>query len=419
MLKHQSNKKKGRSFGEVITLLVKGNESLSVEDLSVFSALSAENMNTLQKEWSKLSGERKEYLFEGLYLHTHEDTIPDFSEMGHFGLTDVNPKIRRFSLGLLVDCRKSSFLDKVIDMANNDPDEEVRMSAIEILGQFVIDLDLEELPKKEGRKAVKALESLKDDTSSKIRLSVMESLAFMDHPFVSSMIKAALSSDGDESVISGLRAIQHSLNKRWANDVIEHLDHPNTDVQVEAIKAAGMIQSKKAKNPILRILTRFDELESDVLDAAILAASQIGGDQSREIIEELADVFEDDEDMLDLFDEAKDNLDLADFAKKNFTESELRALFNLEEGEEALAESADSVCEDYLQMIRERIVKLPQTEEEDEDELPIQPHHDHDGDEEEELDMSRFRVIEDLSKEDNYFDENGLGTEEEPDEDLL
>lgn len=416
MIKHQSNKKREHSFGEVMILLVQGKESLSVADLSVFSALTAENMNTLQKEWAKLSDERKEYLFEGLYLYTHEDMIPDFSEMGYFGLTDNNPKIRRFSLGLLVDCRKSTFLDKVIDMAKNDPDEDVRRSAIEILGQFVIDLDLEELPKKEGKKAVKALEALKDDKSGKIRLSVMESLAFMDHPLVPAMIQSALSSDGDESVMSGLRAIQHSLNKRWVDDVIEQLDHPNTDVQVEAIKAAGLLQSKKAKNPILRILTSFDELESDVLDAAILAISQIGGDQSREIIEELADVFEDDEDMQELFDEAKDNLDLADFAKKNFTEPELRALFDLEEGEEAFIESADSKNEDYLQLIRDRIINLPQTDEEDENEVPFYARHDHADGEEAELDWNRFRIIEDLSKEDNYLDENGFGNEEEPEE---
>jgi hypothetical protein len=55
------------------------------------------------------------------------------------------------------------------------------------------------------------------------------------------------------------------------------------------------------------LLAQFDQLDDDILDATILTASQLGGNQVREMIEMIEEVFEDEEDMVDLFEEAKSN----------------------------------------------------------------------------------------------------------------
>ncbi len=419
MSQQKKQKTKSRTFPEVLTLLAKENARFSVNDLSAFSDLSAGNLDLLAKAWPGLSAVQKNYLFEGLYLHSQEDFVKDFSAMGFFGLKDVNPDIRRYALGLLLDCRQPSFIDLVVNVAEKDPDPDVRQAAIEILGQFVVDLELDVLPEEAGAKTLRVLESLKDDPDQRIRWRTMEALAYMDHPLVPEMIRSALSGENEEQLISGLRAIQHSLNKRWADTVLEYLDHPDLDVQVEAIKAAGMIPVRQAKKAIFKLLTVFDELDSDVLDAAILAISQIGGAQAQEIIDELAEVFEDDEEMQELFAVAKDNFETDEFARQFFTKEELQELFDWEDAENEVSSEDEDSVEDYVSLIRERIAQLPASDEDLDDDPAVHSHphahshdhdhaHDEDDDDEESFDWDHFRIIDDISAEDDFLNDDSF-----------
>lgn len=415
MMQHQRNKKNEKPIADIFMALSKGIQAIRKEDLYRFSDLSDENLTSLKTIWPQVNEETRESLFEGLYLLSHDDMLVDFSMMGDFGLNDIDPAVRSYALGLMVECRRSSFLKKVIDIARNDPDTDVRQSAIEILGQFVIDIEMEDIPEKEGKKILTALEALNQDPDERIRLRVMESLAYMDHPLVSDLMRSALVSTKEENVIAGLRAVQHSLNKKWAGKIIDFIDHPNPNVQVEAIKAAGLIQSQKTVKPILRLLTNFDELENDVLDAAILAISQIGGNQVREVIEELEEVFANETDMMDLFDEARDNLDLCEFSQKNFNKPEFQPFLESEESVEDAEDDDGSDEEDYLVLIRQRIEDLPQRLDDEEDENSTSNIHLHDENDHD-LDWAHFRIIEDLSKESNLIDEEDGWVDDESDE---
>lgn len=411
------NKKKGRPIAEIIAALPHGIQALRKEDLCGFSDISDDNLNNLKAIWTEVSDDTKDSLFEGLYLVYNEDMLVDFSAMGDFGLNDANPNVRRFALGLMIECRKSSFLKKVIDIANNDPDIDVRQSAIETLGQFAIDMETKTIPGKEGKKILAVLEALNQDPDEKIRLRTMEALAYLDHPLAADLIKSALVSTKEENVIAGLRAVQHSLNKKWADRIVDLIDHPNPDIQAEAIKAAGLIQSRKTIKPILNLLTNFDGLDSDVLDAAILAISLIGGTQVREIIEELEEVFADETEMTDLFDEAKDNLDLYDFIQKNSDDPEFKAFMESEETEADSDEDEEYNEEDYLQLIRQRIEDLPRPVDDEEEDKIVPKIHLHDENDHD-LDWGHFRIIEDLSKESDLIDEEDDqeddGWDEEP-----
>ncbi|NMB94152.1 MAG: HEAT repeat domain-containing protein [Flexilinea flocculi] len=415
MKANQRNKKKERPIAEIIAALPNGIQALRKEDLYSFSYLNDDNLSNLKTIWPGVSSETKNSLYEGLYLLYNEDMLVDFSMMGSFGVNDADPIVRRYSLGLMVECRRSSFLKKVLEIACNDPDTDVRQSAIEILGQFVIDMETKSIPVKEKKRILTVLEALIQDPDEKIRLHAMESLAYMDHPLVADLIKSALLSTKEENVIAGLRAVQHSLNRKWADRIVDLIDHPDPDIQAEAIKAAGLIQSRKTIKPILNLLTNFDELDNDVLDAAILAISLIGGPHVREIIEELEEVFADETDMADLFDEAKDNLDLNDFIQKKSEDPEFKAFMEPKDIETDSEENDELSEEDYLQLIRQHIenLPLPTDSEEEEDFAPkIHLHDENDHD----LDWSRFRIIEDLSKESEQIDEEEDWEDDESDE---
>ncbi|HPB40253.1 MAG TPA: HEAT repeat domain-containing protein [Flexilinea sp.] len=423
--KHNQNKK--NQFSDILSELRENNRELTYKEIQSFSDLSEENLAQFRQTWNLLSNKRKEMFFELLLVEFMSNTLMDFSEIALIGLNDEDPIIRRGSLKLLMDNRKSYFLDRLISISKQDPDTEVRLDAISTLGYFLMDTDTAERGKNKAEKVLKTLESLMESPDKMTRLRVMEALAYVDHPSIIPLVYASLTSDIDTEIASGLRAVQNSLNRRWAANVIENLDHPNPDVQYEAIKAVGELQLKRARNRILSLLARFDQLDDDILDATILTASQLGGNQVKEMIEMIEEIFEDEEDMAELFEEAKSNLELVDFQKQMAGNPDLKDLFTEESDEES-----ENVEEDYIQILRERIENLPECEEsedkfeeieeeneeeEDEDESDYPNRHSHRHSSFSDIDWSHFRIIEDLRKESEDLEDEDFSDLDEFEED--
>ncbi|HNY19190.1 MAG TPA: HEAT repeat domain-containing protein [Flexilinea sp.] len=423
--KHNQNKK--NQFSDILSELRENNRELTYKEIQSFSDLSEENLAQFRQTWNLLSNKRKEMFFELLLVEFMSNTLMDFSEIALIGLNDEDPIIRRGSLKLLMDNRKSYFLDQLISISKQDPDTEVRLDAISTLGYFLMDMETAERGKNKAKKVLKTLESLMESPDKLTRLRVMEALAYVDHPAIIPLVYASLTSNIDTEIASGLRAVQNSLNQRWAANVIENLDHPNPDVQYEAIKAVGELQLKRARNRILRLLAQFDQLDDDILDATILTASQLGGNQVREMIEMIEEVFEDEEDMVDLFEEAKSNLELVDFQKQMAGNPDLKDLFTEESDDES-----ENIEEDYIQILRERIENLPEYEEsedkfeeieeeneegEDEDESDYPNRHSHRHSSFSDIDWSHFRIIEDLRKESEDLEDEDFSDLDEFEED--
>ena len=423
--KHNQNKK--NQFSDILSELRENNRELTYKEIQSFSDLSEENLAQFRQTWNLLSNKRKEMFFELLLVEFMSNTLMDFSEIALIGLNDEDPIIRRGSLKLLMDNRKSYFLDQLISISKQDPDTEVRLDAISTLGYFLMDMETAERGKNKAKKVLKALESLMESPDKLTRLRVMEALAYVDHPAIIPLVYASLTSNIDTEIASGLRAVQNSLNQRWAANVIENLDHPNPDVQYEAIKAVGELQLKRARNRILRLLAQFDQLDDDILDATILTASQLGGNQVKEMIEMIEEVFEDEEDMAELFEEAKSNLELVDFQKQMAGNPDLKDLFTEESDDES-----ENIEEDYIQILRERIENLPEYEEsedkfeeieeeneegEDEDESDYPNRHSHRHSSFSDIDWSHFRIIEDLRKESEDLEDEDFSDLDEFEED--
>jgi septal ring factor EnvC (AmiA/AmiB activator) len=158
-----------------------------------------------------------------------------------------------------------------------------------------------------------------------------------------------------------------------------------------------------------------------------LTASQLGGNQVKEMIEMIEEIFEDEEDMAELFEEAKSNLELVDFQKQMAGNPDLKDLFTEESDEES-----ENVEEDYIQILRERIENLPECEEsedkfeeieeeneeeEDEDESDYPNRHSHRHSSFSDIDWSHFRIIEDLRKESEDLEDEDFSDLDEFEED--
>ncbi|GEM_PF-1421999 len=422
-------KNSNSKFSEGLETLKNSQRELTYKEVQAFSDLETDRLDQFVKVWNYLSDKRKAMLTELMFIESYNNTMVDFSAVALLALNERDPFVRRISLKLLSENRKRTFLEKAILLSRSDPDLTVRLEAISVLGFFLTDMEKSARHREKANAALHALEMLQDVDDPAIQMQVMEALAYIDQPGILPKIRACLASSDDFAICAGLRAVQNSLNDQWSEDVLDLLDHTNPDIQLEAVKAAGLLQLKKARPIIFRMLaTEFDSVDNEMLEALIIAASQFGGEQAKEMIEELEEVFEDEEDMTDLFDEAKSNLEFAAFQEKLAQHPDLQAVFGNED--EAEWEDEDSEAINYVELMREHIENLPpfveqveddeddyldtasfdddddddDDDEEDDEEIRLKPHH-HRSNSMLDIDWSQFRIIEDLSHEDDLLDD--------------
>ena len=423
-MKQRTNRVSQVKYAEILKALSSNQRELTFQEVHTFSDLEEDRLTQFAQVWADLAENRKEMLVELMLIESMRDTVLDFSSVAFLSLHDANAFIRGGSLKLLAENRKNAFLDQVIALSKIDPDEDVRLEAITILGNFLLDTDVSDRHHHKADRVLKALEELQDAPDLNIRLQVMEAMAFIDHPSIVPMVQSSLASSDELVVSAGLRAVQNSLNKRWADDVIDNLDHTNPDIQIEAIKAVGKLQLAKARTIILRMLTVFDQVDDEVLDALIIAASQLGGHQAKEMIAILEDLFVFEEDMVEIFEEAKSNLELVEFQNELAQNPDLKDVFYQED--ESDSEEMKEDEENLIELLQEHIENIQTYEEPDEEDDSDEdgeeshrhhhPHHSHHP-EVSDIDWNRFRIIEDIDKENDLLDEEDFEDFDSDDDD--
>lgn len=348
-------KEKKYSSSELETIINKlktKNGQLSVDEIRSLTDLPEEKAPSFLAVWNTLDEFRRESIMRTMLATASADMLLDYTAIVSSDLANANPVIRRIALNLMQDIRKSAFLDQVIHLAQTDPDPEVQKDAIEILGFFLNDLIEKKHQAHKTDRARAALLSLLEEKREDIRFQAMQALAYLDDDTIRPLIRHCFTCHDPNVLCAGLRAVQRSMNDQWVQDVLENLEHEDHTVRLEAIRAAGALQMRSALDKILLLLTQFDRLDEETLDAAILAASQIGGDEAAEMLSLLEEALASDEETADLFEQAHANLDLIEFESKMFSEDN-----------ESNAESDESEYDEndfyYLGLLRERISELP------------------------------------------------------------
>jgi hypothetical protein len=102
-----------------------------------------------------------------------------------------------------------------------------------------------------------------------------------------------------------------SADSSWAHEVIPMLKHPSHEIQLEAVRAAGRLEIAAARQPLLEMLVRDEDMEEELYRSIIWSLSEIGGKNVRKVLEALLDKADDD-DEVEFLDEALGNLEFTD-----------------------------------------------------------------------------------------------------------
>lgn len=295
------------SFSNVLEALQNTEKLFPPRYLTSFSDMSAEELAELKKVWPRIPLNRKISLMEDIEDLAESDPLTNFEEMAYYNLNDSDPEVRVLAIRLLWDSEDLTLADRLIQMMQTDADPRVQAAAASGLGSYVYQGELEEIPDALLEKIVAALlDTHKSSPHSLVRKYSLESLGYSSNAEVPGLILAAYQSDNPSLIASALFAMGRSADEQYKMQVISNLHHTQSDIQLEAVRAAGELNLKEVRDELLDMVDSGD-LDEEVFYGAIWSLSQIGGEGVQAKFEEVMESDIDD-DLMDFMENAMDNL---------------------------------------------------------------------------------------------------------------
>lgn len=283
-------------------------DNLTDKQLEVFSDIDSQGLKTFLVSWKDVPAENKVKFIQQLRINYEQSTLVSYENLGIALLDDESPSVRENALTLIAETSRTQISEKIIQMARKDESEAVREGAVKLLGSFVYLYELEEAPGFNVLNTENALLISHKEDQPRVARAALESLGYSSRPEVPDLIEQAFEKKDNSWLTSALIAASRSNDNRWAGNILNCINDPDTVVRLAAIVAAGEMGLKLARQPLLNMLEEMDEeMEQDVYEAIIWSLSSIGGEDVRTYLETILAECEDDEQAVFL-DEAMTNL---------------------------------------------------------------------------------------------------------------
>jgi len=276
-----------------------------------FSDIPKEDLDLLANVWLEVWVERRRGLLEDMENLAEGDTLLYFDPMAIMCLKDEDPVARATAIRLLWQSQEEDLVPLFLALLKEDPEAIVRAAAATALGMFVYLGELEEIKASTYQVVLESLiQAHLDSPDTLVRRRALEALGYAGHPEVTDFIRRAYDSNNEDWLQSALFAMGRSCDNRWTDSVLSMFDHPDNVVRYEAIRAAGELEIKAARELIIDLLEEGTD-DDDIYYAAIWSLSKIGGEGVRSLIEI---AMEGTEDMVEIqfLEEALENLEFTE-----------------------------------------------------------------------------------------------------------
>lgn len=297
------------SFQNVLDHLLDSKKDIPQSHLQHYSDLDPKSLRLFMDVWPSVKPERKLLLLDALLAYLDSDNLVSYEEIGRALLNDVDGEIRARAIGLLAEANDPELADTFINIFLNDAELAPRMQAAQLLGEFVLLGELEELDADIQREVEDALIKVirREDMPALKRLAI-ESLGYTARDEAIGIIESAFQRPDPAWIASALHAMGRSHDNRWEGDVVSKLLDEEPRIRSAAVQAAGELSIEAAGPILLQMLENLEEEEDEVITATIWALSQIGGEDARIYLLNLIEQTEDEE-MTAFLEDALENLD--------------------------------------------------------------------------------------------------------------
>jgi HEAT repeat protein len=263
-------------------------ESVTVYRLYQLSDMSYEDLDKFTAIWQDLDDERRRIVLRHLADISEGDYQVDYCEVFAHCLADPSPPVRIAALDGLWDSERISLIEPILEMAQYDPDMEVRRLAAANLGHYIILGEWDVISLKHTEPIIEILLSIFEDDNSDppVRRAALESISSNPHEKIPGLIEQAYDSGDSKMQVSAIFAMGQSADPRWLSIIQDEMQSPYEDMRIEAVRAAGSIGKSELISDVTDLIMD-DDLE--VALAAIAALGEIGTQLGQKILLDMAD----------------------------------------------------------------------------------------------------------------------------------
>ena len=270
-------------FEELLLQISDAENRLSISSLYCLSGMDRDEMLLFQEAWRSMAVERRRQIINFLMEVAEASFEVNFGLVFRFCLGDEDEEVRAAAIEGLWEDHDPALLNPLISLLRDDPSISVRAGAAAALGRYVL---LGELDKIKARPFALVREALLETIHSSfedqtVRQRAIESIAYSSDEGVREIIEAAYYHEDQRMRTSAVFAMGRSADPYWSDLVINELQSSRPEMRYEAAMASGELELAAA-TPLLANLV--NDPDREVLEAAIWALGQIGGNEARRIL---------------------------------------------------------------------------------------------------------------------------------------
>ena len=296
------------TFQSVLDHLLDSKKDIPQSHLRHYSDLDPKSLRLFLDIWPRVTPERKLLLLDHLLSHLDSDTLVSYEDIGRELLRDTDGEIRARAIGLLAEANDPKLVPPLLEIFLTDSVLAPRIEAANLLGEFVLLGELEELNEAMQHQIEDALISvIRSEENPTLRRHALEALGYSSREETVNILESAYQREDPAWIASALHAMGRSHDNRWNDSVVSKLLDNDPRIRFAAAEAAGELVIEEA-SPIMLQMLEDEEEDDDVVSAAIWSLSQIGGEDARVYLLNLLEQTEDEE-TIEFLEDAIENLD--------------------------------------------------------------------------------------------------------------
>jgi HEAT repeat protein len=261
--------------------------SLAEIHFAALNDLSREEQNVVASGWARIPVDKRQKLLTVLDELANDDFQMDFAALFRIALKDTDAEVRRLAVeGLWMD-EKPTIIRPLLMMVVQDESAEVRASAADMLGSWVLMGEYEDLHSERAIEIVETLIRTVSNTAEilTVRARALESLGYSHDERIPALIERVYKAPDPQARRSALKAMGRHGDERWATTIRTELNNDDPTFRFEAARAAGEMADRGATS---RLIMLVQDSDREVREMAVWALGEVGGKQAETTLKRLA-----------------------------------------------------------------------------------------------------------------------------------
>ncbi|MSQ23808.1 MAG: hypothetical protein EXR58_04540 [Chloroflexi bacterium] len=271
-------------FDDLLRRLVSGGP-IPIESLESLSGLEDATLVRFSESWGKCGPDQRAELIWQVLGASRQNMALDFVAVCQIAAGDPSPVVREQAFQLAAEDGSFELFELCLTGAGDDPDHEARVAAIDAVGVFTLQAQVDEWPLSLQAKAQTVLldQIHNPHSDNVIETAALLSLSYLTSPESESEIRRAYREPDLHQ--AAIEAMGRNCQDLWFPELLAELESNQAAYRIQAILACVEMEDDRL---VPQIVERVNDTSPEVQLAAIEALGALGGGEAEARLRDLA-----------------------------------------------------------------------------------------------------------------------------------